>query len=265
MSAPSPLVEFFKRGEVARDVRLMAAQGVLAPRAHEQLGILMLLVDDPDPEIRRTAAETLDRIPREALAAFLGRSDVPIGLREFFADRGVFPAETPAIQIDEPLIDEGGEIDDLLGDGEADPLAAADADNLSITQKLAKMSFPDRLKAAMKGTREVRAALIRDPNKMISAAVLSSPKLTEQEVETFVRMGSVSEDVLRVIAANRAWTKNYGVILGLAKNPKTPLAMSLNVLSRLNDGDLKQLSTDRNIPEPLRLAARKRVVASRGG
>lgn len=262
MIAPSPLVDFFKRGEVARDVRLLAAQGAIAPRAHEQLGILALLVDDADPEIRQTAAATLDRIPADALRAFLARADVPIGLREFFADRGIFPSETPAIDGGEPLIDTDDS--ELLAALEPDPLAGEDDGKLSVTQKLSKMSFPDRLKAAMKGTREVRAVLVRDPNKMISAAVLSSPKLTEQEVESFVRMGSVSEDVLRAIGANRAWTKNYGVILGLAKNPKTPLAMSLNFLARLNDGDLKQLSADRNIPEPLRLAARKRVVAARG-
>ena len=53
----------------------------------------------------------------------------------------------------------------------------------------------------MKGTREMRAVLIRDPNKMIAAAVLSSPKLTDQEVESFARMANVSEDVLRIIGA----------------------------------------------------------------
>ena len=34
----------------------------------------------------------------------------------------------------------------------------------------------------------MRAILIRDPNKMIAAAVLSSPKLSEREVEAFARM-----------------------------------------------------------------------------
>jgi hypothetical protein len=48
----TPLFDFFKRGEAARDVKLLAAQGTLAPRAHEQLAILILLLDDPDPEIR---------------------------------------------------------------------------------------------------------------------------------------------------------------------------------------------------------------------
>ena len=74
------------------------------------------------------------------------------------------------------------------------------------------MGFTERLKAAMKGTREMRAILIRDPNKMIAAAVLSSPKLTEPEVEAFARMANVSEEVLRIIGSNRAWTKNYGVV-----------------------------------------------------
>ena len=62
MIGPTPLLDFFKRGEVARDVRLLAAQGALAPRAHEQLAILVLLVDDPDAEIRATADETLHNV-----------------------------------------------------------------------------------------------------------------------------------------------------------------------------------------------------------
>jgi hypothetical protein len=108
----------------------------------------------------------------------------------------------------------------------------------------------------------MRAILIRDPNKMICTTVLSSPKLTEQEVESFSRMANVAEDVLRIIGSNRVWMKNYGVVLGLTKNPKTPLGMSLNLMARLNDRDLNMLSVDRNVPEPLRIAARKRVLAA---
>jgi len=124
------------------------------------------------------------------------------------------------------------------------------------------MSFTDRLKAAAKGSREMRAILIRDANKLICATVLSSPKLSTQEVEGFSRMANVAEEVLRIIGSNRAWMKNYGVALGLSKNPKTPLTMSLNLLGRLNDKDLQRLSMDRNVPEQLRVAARRRVVAA---
>jgi hypothetical protein len=58
--------------------------------------------------------------------------------------------------------------------------------------------------------------------------------------------------------------KNYQVVLALAKNPKTPLAMSLNLLPRLNDRDLSMVSIDRNVPDPLRVAARKKVTSGSG-
>ena len=255
ISGQSPLYEFFRRGEVARDVRLLAAQGGFAPRAHEQLSILVLLLDDPDPEIRQTADDTLHRLPVAALSMFLARSDVSVGLREFFADRGVFPAETPAADGETPLVE-------VAEPGDEDLLAEAD-DQLSVNQKIQKMTFTQRLKAASKGTREMRAILVRDTNKMIAAAVMSSPKLSEQEVEGIARMASVSEDVLRMIAHNRSWMKSYKILLGLVKNPKMPVALSLNLLQRVNSRDLAQMAMDRNIPEPVRIAARKKTMDNR--
>ena len=74
-------------------------------------------------------------------------------------------------------------------------------------------------------------------------------------------MANVSDDVLRIIGSNRAWTKNYSVIVGLTKNPKTPVAMSMNFLARLSVRDLGLLAVDRNVAEPLRVAARKKVAA----
>jgi hypothetical protein len=260
MSAPSPLLDFFRKGEVPRDVRLLAAQGGLEARAQEQLAILALLVDDPDDKIRAAAQATLSRIPIESLRKFLGRSDVAVGLREFFAARGVLPDEVPAIGADEPLVAADPAAETEEDDGEI----SEDQDSGSAAQRVAKMGFSQRLKAAMKGSREIRAILIRDPNKMIAAAVLSSPKISEPEVEQIARMTNVSDDVLRIIANNRGWTKNYTILVGLVKNPKTPLAMSMNMMQRLNDRDLNQLSLDRNIPEALRMAARKKLTAMPG-
>jgi hypothetical protein len=256
MSEPTPFLDFFKRGEVPRDVRMEAAQGLIAPRAHEQLAILVMLLEDPDPEIRTTADETLNAIPVEALQTFLGRSDAPVDLREFFGDRGIFPSEVPAIEgemdVEEPLID-------AAKDGEEED------ERVSGTQDLAQMNFPQRLKAAMKGTREQRAILIRDPNKMICSSVLSSPKVSSPEVESFARMQNVSEDVLRIIGSNRGWLKSYGVVLALTKNPKTPLSLSMNLMTRLTAKDVVKLSVDRNVPEALRISARKKAVANQSG
>lgn len=265
----TPLLDFFRRGEVARDVRLLAAQGALAPRAHEQLGLLMLLVSDPDPDVAATAESTLRSIPVAALAAFLARSDVSTELRAFFATRGIEPAETPSTDADGPLLDPGGKAaadaagaESAAGATEEEDAAAEGETRVkeSTVQKLASMTVAQRMSVAMKGSREERAILIRDPNKIVSVAVLSSPKLTEAEVEAFSKMANVSDEILRIIATTRAWVKNYNVIVGLVKNPKTPVAMSMNLLNRLNERDMRMISTDRNVPEVLRVTARKKVV-----
>jgi hypothetical protein len=243
----SPLLDFFKRGEVAKEVRLLAAAGALAPRALEQIGLLALLTEDADDEVRRKAEQTIAVIPNESLAGFLGGSDVPEGLREFFRARGIEPV--PGTNNgDEPLVDIGG----------TQEAAEEEEDPQSVTQKLALLGVADRMKVAMKGTKAERAILIRDPNKLVSASVLSSPKLTESEVENFAKLANVSEEILRTIGMNRAWIKNYGVVSALAKNPKTPLAVGLKFVQRLNDRDLKMIALDRNLQEPLKLAVRKR-------
>ncbi len=251
----SPLVDFFRRGEVARDVRLLAAEGALAPRAHEQLALLILLADDPDPEVARSAVVTIGNLPDGPLKAFLARSDVPDEMRAFFGMQGIQPAETPAADADEPLLDLLAEVPEVPDVPEAGGEKPATESKI-----LSSLSVTDRMKLAMKGTREQRSQLIRDSNKLVSAAVLSSPKLTDSEVEAFAKMANVSEEVLRVIAMNRTWMKNYGVALGLSRNPKTPPAITMHLLHRLNERDLKSLAVDRNVPESVRLAARKIVV-----
>jgi hypothetical protein len=243
----SPLVELFRRGEAAPDVRLLAAQGVLAPRPHEQLALLILLSDDADPTIRATANATLEALPREAVAAFLAQSDASEEMRDFFAARGIAPArQAPA--------DAAGPADPDAGNDGAD---SEDGQDETASQVLSGLSIVQRMKLAMKGTRAQRAQLIRDSNKLVAAAVLSSPKLTETEVEAFAKMANVTEEVLRAIAMNRAWVKNYAIVAGLTRNPKTPPGISMQMVQRLNERDLKMLSMDRNVPEAVRLAARK--------
>ena len=240
----TPLVDAFRRGEVGRDVRLVAAQGGMAPRALEQLAVLLILTGDAEPEIRTAASATLERIPAAALEGLSARTDVPGEMRRWLEERGIAPAAA-APESDEPLIDTA----------EPEPNEEAAAAPVPLTT----LSVMQRMKVAMRGTREQRAQLIRDPNRLVASAVLSSPKLTENEVESFARMANVTEDVLRVIGSNRAWVKNYGVALGLVRNPKSPVGLSLNLLNRLTEKDVKMLAADRNITEPLRIAARKKV------
>ena len=252
-----PMLDFFRRGEVAHDVKLLAAQGAIAPRPMEQLGILMVLTGDGDVEIRDVAEQTLSRLPSDLVAAYIARADAPTEIREFFSKRGIQPAAVAAPDREDALID--------TSEPEKGPEGATEEESQTFQQRLSSMTVPEKVKCATKGTREMRAILIRDPNRMVAAAVLSCPKVNDAEVEAFAKMGNVSEEILRTIAQSRAWTKNYSVVLALVKNSKTPVALTLNLMQRLTDSDVKKLGSDRNVPEPLRLAARKRMVKAQSG
>ena len=72
--------------------------------------------------------------------------------------------------------------------------------------------------------------------------------MTETEIESITKMASISDEILRMIANNRAWMKRYGIIAALARNPKTPVAISMNLLARLTEKDVRSISADRNVP-----------------
>jgi hypothetical protein len=137
-------------------------------------------------------------------------------------------------------------------------------ERISMLTKVMRMGVKDRIKLGMKGDREARNILIRDPNKLVSAAVINNPRITEQEVEMIAAMRTVPEEVLRLIAMNRQWSRNYNVQLGLAKNPRTPLSNSMSIMNRLQIRDLTSLTKDRNVPEAVRRHATRLVNARTG-
>ncbi len=142
----------------------------------------------------------------------------------------------------------------------ADAAAAAEPDaarRQTLIQRIATMTVAQRVQYAIKGASDARRTLIRDSNKVVQRAVLQSPRLTDQEVESFAAMSSLTDEILRLIAGNRAFRKNYTVVRNLINNPKTPLDVTLHILPILNAQDLKRLTTNKNVPETLRTTAMK--------
>ncbi len=142
----------------------------------------------------------------------------------------------------------------------AEAAAAVESDiarRQTLIQRLAKMTVAQRVQFAMKGGSEARRTLIRDNNKVVQRAVLQSPRLTDQEVEAFAAMSSLTDEILRLIASNRNFRKNYTVVRNLITNPKAPLDVTLHMLPMLNAVDLKRLTSNKNVPETLRTTAIK--------
>jgi len=129
------------------------------------------------------------------------------------------------------------------------------AERVSLIRRIMYMNTRDRVKLAMKGDREARTILIRDSNKIVSAAVMNNPRITEHEVENIAAMRTVADEVLRLIGLNRAWTRFYSVIHNLVRNPRTPIPSVITILPRIRSKDLISLSLNRNVSENVRRQA----------
>jgi len=127
----------------------------------------------------------------------------------------------------------------------------------TILQRVQKLSVSERIQLALKGGKEVRTILLRDPNKEVSLNVLANPKLTETEIELVAKSRSMPDEALRKISKKKEWMKNYNVVLALVTNPKTPAGISLPLVSELKTKDLALLGKNKNVSEGIRSTAKK--------
>ena len=142
--------------------------------------------------------------------------------------------------------------------------AQLDDERISLISRLMLMNVRDRMKLARKGDREARSILIRDSNKMVAAAVINNPRITDQEAENIATMRSVADEVLRLMATNRNWARSYTIIHNLARNPRTPIPTVINILPRIRTKDLQHLGQNRNVSDAIRRQA-NRLFQARSG
>jgi hypothetical protein len=133
--------------------------------------------------------------------------------------------------------------------------AQLDDERISLIRRLMLMNVRDRMKLARKGDREARSILIRDSNKIVAAAVINNPRITDQEAENIATMRTVADEVLRLMATNRNWARSYTIIHNLARNPRTPIPTVINILPRIRTKDLQHLGQNRNVSEAIRRQA----------
>jgi hypothetical protein len=131
----------------------------------------------------------------------------------------------------------------------------ASPERISLIRRIMFMTVKDRVKLGMKGDREARGILIRDSNKVVATAVMHNPRINDHEVENIASMRTVSEEVLRLVGMNHAWARSYPIIHNLARNPRTPMATAVHILSRIRTKDLKSIALNRNVSEAVRRQA----------
>ncbi len=136
----------------------------------------------------------------------------------------------------------------------------AEDDSANLYALIQKMSVFQKVKLARLGNKEARGLLVRDRNKVVAVAAISSPKLSDNEVVAFAQSRNVSDEVLRIISVNRQWTRNYQVKLALATNPKTPQPTAMKFVNFLQDNDLKTLVKSKDVPSAVSTHARRILI-----
>ena len=98
------------------------------------------------------------------------------------------------------------------------------------------------------GNLQARKILIRDPNKIVAAAVVKSGRLTPNEVASFAGNKNLHDEVVRLIAENKEFVRKYPVQVALVNNPKCPAPLALRLMQGLHKRDLQQLANNKNVP-----------------
>lgn len=130
--------------------------------------------------------------------------------------------------------------------------------------KLAQeFTISEKIKMALTGDKEWRCILIKDSNKLVSSAVVKNPRMTDGEVLQTIKAGVKNDEVMRIICGNKEWLKNSIIRKALVENAKTPLPVSLRLLSTLTEKDIANIAKSKNISSVVATAAKRMLLTKK--
>lgn len=249
-------------------------------RLIEEPAIIEALIANPG-----STTPTLAYVVETALRSDIDTSQIvgfaPLA-QAFFADLAATKAKQRAareardeagdLEEDQPLTPEeleAGELSSSLAEGVDDELMAmllsggapgmgdGAGHSKPLWKLVGEMSLPQKVRLAMLGGVEARRLLVHDPRKLVAQSVLHSAKLTDKEVAAFAMDKSLDSDVVRYIANNRQWTRNYSIMLSLVWNPKCPAQQASIFIKSLHRKDLQVLARAKEVPTYVSRAAKQ--------
>lgn len=149
---------------------------------------------------------------------------------------------------DDDMEDFSWDLTQEKAEGEESSGSEEEEERQSTEQKMRDMPVGKKIKLAYMGNLQARKILIRDPNKIVAAAVVKSGRLTPNEVASFAGNKNLHDEVVRLIAENKEFVRKYPVQVALVNNPKCPAPLALRLMQGLHKRDLQQLANNKNVP-----------------
>jgi hypothetical protein len=272
-----------------RKQRLQAAAGKVPLEPGDLVLLVYYLCHDSDPEVKRTAMETLRSLDGAFLTRLLGEPQLHPRILDvlaklhfektelaelfashpmlseraatFLAERGTFAVLAPPESDQSDQSDQSEESEESEEEPEDEPVDEEDEKFQSKYQQAQSMGISDKIKTALTGDKEWRNILIKDANKLVSGAVVKNPRMTEGEVLTIAKSAVQNDEIMRVICANKEWVKNPLIRKALAENNKTPLPIALRFVATLSPKDLAMIGKSKNVSSVIASQARRILMA----
>jgi hypothetical protein len=210
---------------------------------------------------RNTRMSTADRLVEFAARNQLDLTGIPAFKDHVEALQGQLipePSEEPLPQdraFAQSLAVEGGDDIDTIFEEDATGVEQVKKQFRPLSMEIADMTKAEKLRMAMVGNKAARALLVRDHNRQVAYAAVSSPQLTLPEAAEIAKSRDVSEEILRYIGNKKDFIKNAEVKHNLVFNPKCPVGISLKFLGHMRADELRQLSRSRNVSAQIRSLA----------
>jgi hypothetical protein len=101
--------------------------------------------------------------------------------------------------------------------------------------------------ATTAGEEEI-ASYLHDPSPKVIRALLQNRHLSEEDLTIIAKRKNLPSDILEMIFKDKRWSESYPVRLALARNPRSPLSVSLTIARYLRIFDLEEITRCHFIP-----------------
>jgi hypothetical protein len=286
----SPAAAFYVAVSTPREEKLRAARWEVPFAAADLVSLLLFLSYDRDDEVKGAAIKSLRELPESVALQVADAPDTPTKVLELLArlhygksDLAMAIVAHPSTDVETMSILEkkgvdgaaealqimtsddqavAGAFDEEAADSESevddeDVESEVSEEYLSKYKMAQTMGVGEKIKMALTGDKEWRSILVKDPNKLVCGSVIKNPRITEAEVLTLVKTGVQSDEIMRLICANKEWVKNYQIRKALVGNHKTPLPNALRYMATLVEKDLATLAKSKNVSSVISGQARR--------
>lgn len=121
--------------------------------------------------------------------------------------------------------------------------------------EIGNMSISQKVRTATLGSKSDRDYLIRDNNRLVHMAAVTSPKVQPADIMAWSGNKALPDNIIMYIGTNGKYRRNYKIVVNIVNNPKAPLRLTSGLINTMTVADLAKVQKNRNLaPAIQRLA-----------